>query len=74
MELSDDNSDQLEQSMIAAGIGGKHQHFDSYVRATITPEGSVTYDDKKLKPEHLFNVIVVSSVGFFFFDTLDFSR
>ncbi|KAM0133215.1 hypothetical protein ACHAP3_006145 [Botrytis cinerea] len=61
LELSDDNSDQLEQSMIAAGIGGKHQHFDSYMRATITPEGSVTYDDKKLKPEHLFNVIVVSS-------------
>ncbi|TGO86108.1 hypothetical protein BPOR_0334g00020 [Botrytis porri] len=61
LELSDGNNDQLEQSMIAAGIGGKHQRFDSYMSAVITPDGSITCDAKNLKPEHLFDVIVVSS-------------
>ncbi|KAI9640059.1 hypothetical protein NHQ30_011623 [Ciborinia camelliae] len=61
LELSHDESNQLGQSMIVAGIGGNQKRFDSYMRATIMTDGSITSDTKKLKPEHVFNLVVVSS-------------
>ncbi|ESZ90718.1 hypothetical protein SBOR_8912 [Sclerotinia borealis F-4128] len=41
LELSHDDSNQLEQSIIAAGIGGNNKRFDSYTRAIIMPDGSI---------------------------------
>ncbi|KAM3079651.1 hypothetical protein ACMFMG_006064 [Clarireedia jacksonii] len=61
LELSHDNNDQLEEVVVATGIGGKHKHFDSYTRATITLDGDIKTDSKKLKPDSLFDIVVVSS-------------
>lgn len=64
LELREDYSNDLEELITSIGIGGNYKHFDSFTGAIVTSDGSIEINSRKLKPEPLFDLVIVSSVGF----------